>query len=280
MKNYLLTFYLLIAYSLTAQDTLNCKEHLTWDKTEKFYYKTGDASKQKYTGPAKCFPRKGVENRGYLKNGAWEGTVYGYEGSRLLGYSNFNDGFFDGLTLTYNEQGLVKDSGIYMHGTNIYLKKFKYDKVGMLSEAHVVRIKNDTLVMEDYDYVEGYPTDLEISSYYKKKKNGAFETRYFEELNDGSKSYVPVRITFYKDGVKTLERSYDGGYLYVEDVYKDGKKILENMYEGGLDKLVQQTPYRNGKIHGEVKYYNSETKSLYQVEVYENGKLTDTREIK
>lgn len=280
MKNYVLTFFLLTAYSLLAQDTLNCKEHLSWDKAGKFYYKTGDVSKQKYTGPAKCFPRKGVENRGYLKNGAWEGTVYGYEGNRLLGISNFSAGFYDGLTLRYNEKGQVKDSSIYKHGTNVYQKTFKYDKTGMPSAARVAMVKNDTLVFEDYEYEEGYPTDLEISSYYKKKKNGAFESRYYEMLADGTSSYLPVRTSLYKDGVKMRERQYDGGYLYTEDIYENGKKVLENMYEGDLGKLVQQTPYRNGKIHGEVKYYNSETKALYQVEVYENGKLIDTREIK
>ncbi|MCE3295572.1 MAG: hypothetical protein K0R65_1286 [Crocinitomicaceae bacterium] len=280
MKNYVLAFCLLASAIVTAQDTLNCKEHLTWDKTGKFYYKTGDESKEKYTGPAKCFPRKGVENRGYLKNGSWEGKVFGYQEGRLIGVSNFDGGFYDGPTVRYNEKGLVKDSIIYRHGTNIYQKKMWYDNMGMLSEAHVVRVKSDTLIIEDYEYDEGYPTGLEIQSFYKKKKNGAFETRYYEELADGTKGYVPVRITFYKDGVKTSERSYDGGYLYVEDVYENGKKVLENMYEGDLGKLVQQTPYRSGKIHGEVKYYHSETKNLYQVEVYENGKLIETRDVK
>ncbi len=279
MKNFTLTVCLLSACIFHAQDTLNCREHLTWDKTEKFYYKTGDASKQKYTGPAKCFPSKGVENRGYLKNGNWQGKVYGYEGNRALGFSTFDEGFYDGLTIRYNEQGLVKDSSIYKHGINIYQKKIKYNKYGSREEANVTRINGDTLILEDYDYAGDTPTSLDISRYYKKKKNGAFEERYYEETAEGS-AYVPVRITFYKDGVKTAERSYDGGYLYTEDIYENGKKILENMYEGDVDKLVQQTPYRSGKIHGEVKYYRPENKSLYQVDVYENGKLIETREIK
>ena len=280
MKNYVLTLGLLWSCIVVAQDTLNCKEHLTWDKTEKFYYKTGDASRQKYSGPAKCFPRKGIENRGTLKNGNWEGRVYGYEGSRLLGYSDFENGFYDGLTLKYNEKGLVKDSSIYRHGTNIYQKTFKYDKINLPISAHVFQLIGDTLILEEYAYDEGFPTGLEIERYYKKKKNGAFEKLYYEELDDCTKTYVPVHITFYKDGQKTAERSYDGGYLYVEDVYENGKKVLENMYEGDLNKLVQQTPYSNGKIHGEVKYYHYETKTLYQVEVYENGKLIATRDVK
>lgn len=280
MKNAILFILLLISGCYLAQDTLNCKEHLAWDKKQKLYYRKDDGSKQKYTGPAKCFPKGGGENRGYLKNGAWEGTVYGYKGGQVLGFSTFSDGLYDGLTIKYNDKGLVKDSMIYNQGTLVYHKKAAYDDYDQLDEVYVDEFKHDTLIRYEYHYDGGVPYELEITRYYGKKKNGAWEKLWYEELNDGTKRYIPGNVIVYKEGVKTAERQYDGGYLYTEYIFENGKKIRENLYEGDVKKKVQETPYnKSGKIHGRVNYFDAESHKLYQVEIYENGKLVETKEI-
>jgi hypothetical protein len=126
MKSILLLTILLFSLKpFFAQDTLDCKKDLMWDSKERVYYKSNDLTKRKVTGPAKCYPQKDYENRGYLLNGAWEGIVYGYKASKLIGKANYKGGIVHGFDVRFEETGEISDSAFYDNGNLIYQKTYK-----------------------------------------------------------------------------------------------------------------------------------------------------------
>ncbi|MFN5417743.1 MAG: hypothetical protein ACK5B9_11855 [Flavobacteriia bacterium] len=277
----LLCFTFCYSFIAFNQDTLSCKKDLTWDK-EHFYYKTGDASKQKYTGPAKCYPRKGVENRGYLKNGNWEGKVYGYKGNILLGYSFFQDGYFEGPTVRYYEESFdcptcVKDSFVYNHSKILYSKIYKrskyLDEIKSTSESFYI---GDTVRITNLLYDNNIPSEIEKSTFVKGQKNGLFENSTLSIDSANKIEYFPIYKTFYQNNKLIYQKNYDGGYLYEAEYYDQKGKISKKIiYFGSENKIESETNYVNGKISGEVKHFD-ESGKLVSLEKYEKGKLIET----
>ncbi|MES2587598.1 MAG: hypothetical protein V4622_01380 [Bacteroidota bacterium] len=262
---------LFLSINSFAQDTLSCKKDLTWEKWEKYYYKTSDESKQRYTGPAKCYPQKGVENRGFLKEGSWEGKVYGYKGYLLLGYSTFVNGFYDGLTIKYDENGNVKDSMIFEAGFEKYSKNIKRDKLDMICQVSEKIFTNDTLTLKIFQQIDDLPTKLNVEHYLKNKKNGSFE-EYWIELDENKKlNYTIEKYSFYKDGILTCKRFFDGGIIYQEEQFENKKLSLKRTFYGDVNAVESEEHYVNGKIHGEKKYYDINGK-ISAIERFENGK--------
>lgn len=273
---FFVVLYLSASY-LKAQDTLSCKKELTWDKTARFYYKIGDASKQKYTGPAKCYPQKGFENRGSLVNGNWEGMVLGYKENRLIGFATFKDGFYNGLTLKMDEQGRTKDSSIYDMGTLIFSKTLKRNKYDVLEKVTEFSNHKDTMIYKNFTFEEEIASELTIDRFYKGKRNGLYGSYFYGSNNKGEMGFFPTHETFYKDGTKTFERSYDSGELYEENQYLAGKISKKIIYFGAINLIESEIPFVNGKIHGEVKHYD-EVGKLVSIEKYEKGKLIEVIE--
>lgn len=281
-----LLFFILFSSSslLKAQDTLSCKKDLTWDKTDRFYYKTGDATKQKYTGPAKCYPQKGVENRGYLKNGNWEGIVYGYKGNIPLGYSNFKDGFYQGPTVRYYEESFdclncVKDSFVYNHSELLYSKVFersKYlDEIKSITEQY---IKGDTIRVSNELYDGETPYERKTSTYIKGQKHGLFEYVSIYLDSAKNKEYIPISKSFYQNNKLVNELFYDGGYLYEGKYYDEKGKLLKLVtFYGNADKIESIKFYVNGKTSGDVQHYDENGKLSY-TEKYVKGKLIEVIE--
>lgn len=273
-------FFVVLCFStslLKAQDTLSCKKELTWDKSARFYYKTGDLSKQKYTGPAKCYPQKGFENRGSLINGNWEGIVYGYKENRLIGFATFKDGFNNGLTIRLDEKDRVKDSSIYDMGTLIFSKTIKRNKYDVLEKVTEFSNHKDTLIYKNFTFDEEIASELTEERFFKGKRNGLYGSYFYGSNGKGETGFFPTHEIFYKDGTKTFERSYDNGELYEENQYLAGKISKKIIYFGAIDLIESEIPFMNGKIHGEVKHYD-ELGKLVSIEKYEKGKLIEVIE--
>lgn len=272
-------FCLTFCYSFIAfnQDTLSCKKDLTWDK-EHFYYKTGDASKQKYTGPAKCFPRKGVENRGYLKNGNWEGFVYGYKEGKLIGYAFFIDGYLDGVQVVLNEEGKTKDSSVYEKRQLKYSKKINYaSKTGDVSYVFE-DIYGDTTTNKYYIYSNNQLEFLEERKKIKNVKNGPQIEYSVSQDENGNNIFSYDKYIYYKNGKKEFQLFYDGGYLYEGEYFDANQKLIKKvLYFGDVNKLESEEHYVNGKISGDVKHFD-ESGKLVSLDKYEKGKLIETIE--
>jgi antitoxin component YwqK of YwqJK toxin-antitoxin module len=272
---FLITFFANVV--VLSQDTLSCKTDLAWDANQKFYYKKLDPTKARYSGPAKCYPQKGVENRGTLLNGNWEGKVFGYKGNILLGYSTFKDGYFDGPSIKYfpMEEGrlLVRDSMVYEKGKLSYSKVIFLNKLkdGIEFTDEVI-YSGDTIIYKTTTYdISNTASELVIKRKLNGKKEGLQES-YF--LIENTKKELDKECYFYevyKNGVLAYERKYDAGIYDSEKFYENGKLVLVKTYFGP-NILETETPFLNGKKHGEVKHYEVDG-TLISIDYYVKGKL-------
>lgn len=272
---FLITFFVHVV--VLSQDTLSCKTDLLWDAKGKFYYKKSDPTKEKYSGPAKCYPQKGVENRGTLLNGNWEGKVFGYKGNVLLGYSTFKNGYFDGPTIKYFplEDGrlILKDSLFYLNG------KLNYSKVVFLNKlkdgidfTDEVIYSNDTVISKTTTYdITNTPNELVIKRKLNGKKEGLQESYFLIENTNKQLDKECYLYEIYKNGMLTYERKYDAGIYDSEKFYENGKLILVKTYFGP-NILETETPFLNGKKHGDEKHYEVDG-TLISVDKYFKGKL-------
>jgi antitoxin component YwqK of YwqJK toxin-antitoxin module len=274
----LISFSILLLSQLSfGQDTLSCKTDLSWDAAGKFYYKKLDPTKEKYSGPAKCYPQKGVENRGTLLKGNWEGKVFGYKGNVLLGYSTFKDGYFDGPTIKYfpMEEGrlLVRDSLVYEKGKLtyskvIYLNKLK-DGIEFTDEVIYSR---DTIIYKTTTYdITNSANELVVKRKLNGKKEGLQESYYLIENTKKELDKECYLYEVYKNGILTYERKYDFGIYDSEKFYEDGKLVLVKTYFAP-NILETETPYLNGKKHGEEKHYEVDG-TIISIDNYVKGKL-------
>lgn len=277
-------FVCCFTFNLISQDTLNCKTDLKWDNANRFYYKINDPSKQKYTGPAKCFPQKGVENRGTIKNGNWEGVVHGYKGSVYLGYYTFTDGFYNGPTVKYHEEtfegkNCVKDSTVLEMGKKVYEKIYYRTKnLEAIDWIDEVIYKGDSTKKVMYIYEENTLNQIEIKNYFKGKKAGLF-INYHAELDENEKQIMVINSKkCYNNGKLEYEFIYDGGYLFGGNFYdKSGNIIKKVSYFGDENKIESEAQCVKGKIVGEVKHFDENGKLIF-IEKYENGKLIESTE--
>jgi antitoxin component YwqK of YwqJK toxin-antitoxin module len=271
---------LLISTHVFAQDTLNCNRDLTWEKNEKYYFKKEDTyNKQRYDGPVKERPTSNQLNIGYLKNGVWEGTVYNYVNNKKAGFSNYTNGFLDGLTLrTIENDGVtfIIDSLIYHYNPELIESKPLYTK-------HLERIKNsyyvkwitekiwigDTLIIKSQDGEDFYPISVTVEKYVKNIKNGWSENYIIKEDKNGVKSQENDSQVFYKNDEIIIMRDYFQNELNEERYYELKKLVRKVEYTAGQK---TETTYKNGTTVLEVKVFDKEGKLMY-TDKYKNGKL-------
>lgn len=273
-------FTIVFTFVLTnffAQDTLLCRKDLLWDQAKKYYYKKGDSAKTPYTGPAKCVPRKGYVNKGYINNGAWNGTVFGYKENQLIGFVEFKQGIYHGSEVRYTELKQTKDSTYYVDGKVKYRMTNRY-KDNVIRSTWVDSYQGDTLTRQISFFKDGQLEQLSTEQICKNKRVGIwldYEVGFDEE---GNNTLLLFDTRYYSLAGKLTRRDFfDGGYLYKQEQYDEkGNLTMELLLDGEHIKIVQETPYVKGKIHGNVNYY--ENGKLVKVEIFLNGKLTDSKE--
>lgn len=271
--------YLFIPLISYSQDTLSCKTDLAWDSQGKFYYKKSEPNKVKYSGPAKCYPKKGIENRGTLKNGAWDGAVYGYKNNKLIGYAHFNEGFYHGTQVKYFEDGRIKDSMMIEKGKEIYVKKFIYDKKNTLKNVSIIAQNSDSI----YKSTEKYKSGLKInySTYNLNLKTKDLITKeYYLDYDENEKAiYNIYQYKKFKNNKELeFERFYDSGIPYRDDYFENGKKVKEIIFYGDYNQTESIMLYQNGKLNGETKRFDVDGK-LIRIENYKKGKMINAIDI-
>jgi antitoxin component YwqK of YwqJK toxin-antitoxin module len=253
------TLFKLLAVSfllpLNAQDTLNCKDDLVWDKGEKYYYRKNDETKTGVSSPAKCFPCKTCVNKGYLKNGRWDGMVYGYKDGNLIGRIFYEDNAERGYSLKFNSNGALTDSTVFDKNGYIYSLTRGFNKKNELDYTSEHCYKNDTSVVTYYAQSTLVGEYVYLVRRFKSKKRHGIQEHYEEEVINGKPvvylsetqefqlGKLTGKVTQYEDGIKSTE--YD---------YVDGVKTKETWFDlnGNVDAVYS---YKNGKRDGKVTFY-------------------------
>jgi antitoxin component YwqK of YwqJK toxin-antitoxin module len=267
--------FLFFQFILFSQDTLSCKKDLVWHKQEKFYYRKDDPNRRKYSGPVKCYPGKGIENRGTLKNGSWDGIVYGFKLNKLIGYAQFKEGTINGFKVKFFEDGRLNDSVIIQNAYEIFSKKWNYTKNKELKTININSKNSDST----YKLIETYENGLKInytSFNLNLKSQNLIIKKYYLEFDENEKPNYT--IFEYKKFVNTnkleFQRFYDSGIPYRDDYFENGKKVKEIIYFGDLNKTEAIILYKNGKLHGESKHFDVDGQ-LIRLENYKKGKLVN-----
>lgn len=264
-----------------AQDTLDCKKDLMWESKERFYYLSNDATKAKVTGPAKCYPQKEYENRGYLKNGAWEGIVYGYKADKLIGKVNYKAGILHGFDVRYDENNKVIDSAFYNEGNLTYQKKHVRDSNLDIKRIEEFKLVNDTAISVRIDYDNNEPQFYDRTSYLKNKKEGLFIQYNCNGDLKQEDDFDYFLRAIYHEGKLVKKINYEGNLPIEEEFYTDGKLVKRITYSnnqgdfGKADKIESEINFLNKKRHGEAKFYADG--KLEYIQIYKKGKSKETK---
>lgn len=270
-KIYFLLLVFLVCSNILAQDTLRCDVDLVWNKTEKAYYLKNSNPLKLYTGPATCKPRKDYINKGFIKDGAWEGKVYGYKLGKPLGYVTFQKGIRNGAEVRFDEKGNKTDSSFYKDGGPLYVSEFSYDKHNYLTFIYKKDYIKDTsiLIQYSFDFETNTPYVVSLERRKGKKKDGnqdEFENAYDE---NGVYSLLTQR-NFYVEGELVRKYYYEEGQLVEEKVYEYGNHTYTLNYFNG--KLVEKVPYKNGKKDGSLITYGENGEVMMEI-LYSKGKM-------
>lgn len=268
MKTIITFAFLSAMLSGYAQDTLNCKKDLKYDKKQGFYYKKGDEAKTPVSGNAICFPKRGMVNRGKLVNGKWDGTVYGYKKGHLIGKSNYKNGVQDGLRICYAENGKTKDSLVYRDGNVEYAYKARYNKAGSKTREEKVNVGNNTSEIYVYETVNNISYTSEIKRLKATKKDGLQEYMQGESDAPGSLFTYTYQEDNYENGKLKTRTYYNKGKKYQVDDYVDGKLTMQNDITNGL--VTASYPLKCGKKHGTAVIYDKNGKNPVNEE-YKRG---------
>ena len=259
-----------------AQDALDCKKDLSYDKTGKFYYKKGDDSKTPFSGNAVCTPKGGMVNKGKLVNGKWNGTVTGYKDDKVVGKANYKAGVYDGLKMCYTDEGKTKDSIIYNDGNMIYSYEAKHDKDGYLKSQKVTDYEKNSCEMYDYKTVNKMTYISDIARYNKaKKKDGVQEHFIGESDKPGSLLFYTYQEEKYNNGELVTKTYFNKGKKYRVDDYADGKLSMQNDI-GEDGNVTASYPLKCGKKHGTAVVYNANGEKPVSQE-YKKGKLVTAK---
>ncbi|MFN3916210.1 MAG: toxin-antitoxin system YwqK family antitoxin [Flavobacteriales bacterium] len=257
---------------LSAQDTLNCKDDLIWDKDGKYYYRKNDETKTGVTSPAKCFPCKTCINKGNLKNGRWNGMVYGYKDGNLIGRLFYADNAERGYIIKFNLNGALIDSTVFDKNGYTYNLTKGFNKNNELDYISEYCYKNDTSVVRYYAHDANVGEYVQLVRRFKgKKKHGIQEHYDTEFLNNKPKIFLieteeynlgklSGKVTQYEEGLKSTEYEYTDG-VKTKEIWFDLSGNIEIVYS-----------YKDGKRHGTATHYNLDG-SIEFTEEYKNNKL-------
>jgi antitoxin component YwqK of YwqJK toxin-antitoxin module len=277
---YLITLAFVSVYliNLFSQDTLSCKTDLEWNKTEKLYYlKNGNPTKT-YTGPATCEPQKNVINKGYLKNGMWEGRVYGFKLGIPLGYVTFKEGIRHGAEVRRNEQGITTDSIHFEFGKPVYVYQLKFDKYKYLTSEYRLDLVKDTSIFLEYsfDFETNNPYVIQITRRKGKALNG--EQAFFSNAYDEGKVFSQIdKNELYLNGIIQKTYLYSEGILEEELIYENGKHVNTLIYDISTKTVIEKIAYKNGKKDGLAITYGENGQVLMET-LYAKGKLVKIME--
>jgi len=267
------TFTIMLAgIFCNAQDTLDCKKDLSYDKKEQFFYKKGDDAQKPVTGPAVCYPKKGQVNKGKLVNGKWDGAVKGYssETGTLVGKAQYRNGVLNGPKICYTETGKLKDSLVYDEGTLLYARYAKFDKEGNRTQLTESDEKQHTSTCYHYGNVDKREYISEVHRMKGGKKDGIQEKMGYEAEAGGSIFTFTEVEDLYRDGDQVKRTYYDHGVKYRIDDYADGKPAMENTISAD-GRVAASYPLKGGKRHGSAIIYDGKGGSSKQE--YSRGKL-------
>lgn len=151
--------------------------------------------------------------RGNYKNGVQDGLLEEfYEKGQLRHRGNYKNGREDGLWESYYENGQLREKTVYKNGLIEGTSEDYFDNGQLHSKTR---------------YKDGLEMDVE--SYYK---NGQLELKYKKKID--------------RNEYSELVTEYHGSY---KSFYKNGKPKQKLNYEVGYKKGLQETYYKNGKIH-------------------------------
>lgn len=277
---YLITLTFVSTYLLSAfsQDTVNCKTDLEWNKTEKVYYLKNVNPAKTYTGLATCEPQKNVINRGYLKNGMWEGRVYGFKLGNPLGYVTFKEGIRHGADVRINEQGITTDSIYFEAGKPQYVYQLKFDKYKYLTSEYRLDLLKDTSIFLEYsfDFETNKPYVVQITRRKGKTLNG--DKAFFSNAyNDGVVYSQIEKKELYLNGVIQKTCLYSEGILEEELIYENGKHVTTLIYDISTKAVIEKEAYKNGKKDGLSITYGIDGQIIMET-LYSKGKLVKIME--
>jgi|GEM_PF-6797885 len=271
MKTIFTFTFVIAALSVGAQDTLDCKKDLSYDKKQQVFYKKGDDSKTPVTGAAVCYPKKGQVNKGKLVQGKWDGTVKGYdlETGRLVGKANYRNGVLNGAKTCYTDQGRSKDSLVYDEGDLVYSRYTTFDKAGNRTQLTESDQKKKTSTCYHYGTFEKREYLSEIHRMKGKKRDGVQEKMGYESEAGGSIFTFTEVEDLYRDGEQIKRTYYNRGVKYRIDDYSKGKPTMENTI-GTDGQVAASYTLKGGKRHGKAIIYDGKGGSSTQE--YSKGK--------
>lgn len=181
-----------------------------------------------------------IEN---YKNGLKEGElIYYYSTGNIGSRISYSNNLRNGISQNWYRSGKLMDS-VFCKNDLEQGKAFHYSKDGNI----------ETIT----EYKDGLKHGIKLSYY----KNG----KVHERINFQNGKHYGKYERFYSSGIKAQ-------ILNLENRSFEGTQT--NFYENGeLEKVIE---FKNGKEHGECRYYDING-NVTKVEIWENGKLLDTK---